>query len=399
MHDIPVIVGAKRTPIGAFCGCLADFTAPELAAVVLENVISSAGLHVNQISEVVLGCVLTAGLGQAPARQALIRAGLPDSIPAAVVNKVCGSSMKAVINAAMRVQLEQDALVLAGGMESMSNAPHLLPGSRKGYRIGHASIKDHMFTDGLEDAQSGDSMGLFAEQTADDFGFDRAVQDAFALRSLSLATYAEDHALFANEIVPVSKKLKGGAFEKIVQDELPLKAKPEKIPLLKPAFKTDGTVTAANSSGISDGAAVLAITSQSHAYDHDYSILAEIKGYVEYSQQPEKFTTAPIGAMTKLMDTLGWSVDDVDLFEINEAFSVVTLAAMDALSIPEDRVNVHGGACALGHPIGVSGARIIVTLISALRHRGLMRGIAAVCIGGGEAIAVAVEIPLEEDDL
>jgi acetyl-CoA C-acetyltransferase len=386
-----VIVGLARTPIGAFQGDLKDLTAPELGATAIRASMERAGIPFNAIDEVLMGCVLPAGLGQAPARQAGLGAGLPPSTGATTINKMCGSGMKAVMIAHDMLLAGSANIIVAGGMESMSNAPYLLDRARGGYRMGHGRILDHMFFDGLEDAyDKGRLMGIFAEDCAQSYAFTREAQDAFALASLARAQKATAEGSFATEIVPVT--VKAGKTERVVsQDELPQKATPDKIPHLKPAFREGGTVTAANSSGISDGAAALVVMRRSEAERRGLKPLATIVGHATYANVPALFPTAPIGAIRALMERTGWTNGDVDLFEINEAFAVVAMAAMRDLGLPHEKVNVHGGACALGHPIGASGARIVVTLLAALAKYGLKRGIAALCIGGGEATAMAME--------
>jgi acetyl-CoA C-acetyltransferase len=390
-QDSIVIAGCSRTPIGGFQGDFKDVSAPELGSAAIRAAVERAGIPGESIQEVFFGCVLPAGVGQAPARQAALGAGLPLSAGATTVNKVCGSGMKAVMLAHDLIRAGSIDIALAGGMESMSNAPYLLPGARAGYRLGHQKVFDHMFLDGLEDAyDKGRLMGTFAEKCAQSYAFTREEQDAFALRSLERAQKAIADGSFAAEIVPVT--VKADKTERTVEhDELPQKAKPEKIPALKPAFEENGTVTAANSSSISDGAAALVLMRESEAARRGLKPLARIVGHATHAQAPGLFTTAPIGAIQKLLAHTGWSVCDVDLWEINEAFAVVTMAAMRDLKLPAEKVNVHGGACALGHPIGASGARILVTLLAALKKYGRTRGVAALCIGGGEATAVAVE--------
>ncbi len=389
--DPIVIVGAARTPIGAFQGDFKDLAAPELGAVAIRAGMERAGLPFDSVDEVLFGCVLPAGMGQAPARQAALGAGLPPSTGAATINKMCGSGMKAAMLAHDLLLAGSAKIMVAGGMESMSNAPYLLDRARGGYRMGHGRVLDHMFLDGLEDAyDKGRLMGAFAEDCAQSYAFTREAQDEFALASLTRARKATADGSFAAEIVPVT--VKAGKTERVVsQDELPQKATPEKIPLLKPAFREGGTVTAANSSGISDGAAALVLMRRSEAEKRGLKPLATIVGHATYANIPALFPTAPIGAIRALMDRTGWKTGDVDLFEINEAFAVVTMAAMRDLGLAHEKVNVHGGACALGHPIGASGARIVVTLLAALAKYGLKRGIAALCIGGGEATAMAME--------
>lgn len=386
-HDPVVIVSAARTPMGGFQGDFASLTAPELGAAAIEAAVSRAGLKPDQIDEVLMGCVLPAGQGQAPARQASLKAGLPLSTGCTTINKMCGSGLKAVMLAHDLLRAETNDVMVAGGMESMTNAPYLLPKARGGYRMGHGQVIDHMFMDGLEDAyDKGKLMGVFAELCASEYKFTREEQDAFAIESLKRAQRAD----FTNEIAPV-KVMKGKAEEVVAIDEQPGKARLDKIPTLKPAFKPDGTVTAANASSISDGAAVLVLMRQSQAEKMGMAIKARIVGHSTHAQEPSWFTTAPVGALKKLATKTGWDLADVDLFEINEAFAVVTMAAMKELSLPHEKVNVHGGACALGHPIGASGARVLVTLLAALEKYDLKRGMATLCIGGGEAVAVAVE--------
>lgn len=382
--DPIVIASAARTPMGAFQGELKALSATELGAVAIRAAVGRAGLESAEVSEVVMGCVLPAGLGQAPARQAALGAGLSEATPCATLNKVCGSGMKAVMLGHDMIAAGSADVVVAGGMESMSNAPYLLDKARAGQRLGHGRVLDHMFLDGLEDAYDrGRLMGTFAEDTARHYQFTREAQDAYALESLSRARRAAETGAFDDEIVPVEA---GGH-----SDEGPRRARPEKIPTLKPAFRADGTVTAANASSISDGAAALVLMRMSEAERRGHAPLAVIRGHASHAAAPAWFSTAPIGAIGKLAGKVGWSMADVDLFEINEAFAVVAMAAMRDLGLPHDRVNVHGGACALGHPIGASGARIVVTLLSALARSGGRRGIASLCIGGGEATALAVE--------
>ncbi|MCJ2008516.1 acetyl-CoA C-acyltransferase [Methylobacterium sp. J-059] len=383
MSDPIVIAGAARTPMGAFQGELARVAAPELGAAAIRAAVARAGLPADGVSEVVMGCVLPAGLGQAPARQAALGAGLSEATPCATLNKVCGSGMKALMLGHDMIAAGSAGTVVAGGMESMSNAPYLLDKARGGQRLGHGRMLDHMFLDGLEDAYDrGRLMGTFAEDTAQAYQFTREAQDAYALESLARATRATAEGAFADEIVPV-----GGA----ATDEGPRRARPEKIPTLKPAFRPDGTVTAANASSISDGAAALVLMRRSQAERGGVAPLGIVRGHASHAAAPAWFSTAPIGAIGKLLDKVGWRAGDVDLYEINEAFAVVAMAAMRDLDLQPDRVNVHGGACALGHPIGASGARIVVTLLAALARTGGRRGIAALCIGGGEATAIAVE--------
>ena len=383
-----VIVGAARTPIGSFQGQFKSESATALGAVAIAGALERAHLDADAPDEVFMGCVLPAGLGQAPARQAAIAAGIPHRVGCTTVNKVCGSGMKAAMLGHDAILAGSANVVVAGGMESMTNAPYLLKKARGGYRLGHDAVYDHMFLDGLEDAyQRGVLMGKFAEDTAETYQFTRAQQDAYALESLARAKHAAAEGIFAREIIAV----RAGDVE-ITADELPVRADPAKIPRLKPAFREGGTVTAANSSGISDGAAALVLMSEDEADRRSIPPLARIVGHASHAQAPALFTTAPVGAIQKLRDRIGWNPDDVDLYEINEAFAVVTLVAMRDLDIPREKLNVHGGACALGHPIGASGARIIVTLLNALREKDLKRGIASLCIGGGEATAMAVEL-------
>ena len=386
--DRIVIAGAARTPLGSFQGKLKGFSAPSLGAVAIKAALQRAGLDAEAPDEVLMGCVLPAGLGQAPARQAAIAAGLPDRIGATTVNKVCGSGMKAAMLGHDAILAGSVEIVIAGGMESMSNAPYLLDKARSGYRMGHGKMYDHMFLDGLEDAyERGALMGKFAEDTAEKYQFTRQMQDGFATESLMRAQKASETGAFAREIVPV--RADGG---EIAADELPARADPAKIPLLKPAFREGGTVTAANSSAISDGAAALVLMKEAEAKRRGAKVLARIIGHATHAQAPHLFTTAPIGAIAKLLERVGWTSDEVDLYEINEAFAVVTLAAMRDLKLAHEKVNVNGGACALGHPIGASGARVVVTLIHALQQRGGKRGVASLCIGGGEATAMAIEL-------
>jgi len=391
LQDPIVIVGAARTPIGSFQGELKDAAAPELGAAAIRAALERSGVAAGAIEEVVFGCVLPAGQGQAPARQAAIHAGLPFSTGASTVNKMCGSGMKAVMMAHDLIAAGSGSIAVAGGMESMTNAPYLLDRARAGYRLGHGRVVDHMFLDGLEDAyDKGRLMGSFAEDCAEAYQFTREAQDAYAVTSLTRAQKAIAEGCFESEIVPVP--VKSGKAELVVsRDEQPGKAKLDKIPTLKPAFREGGTVTAANSSSISDGAAALLLMRRSEADHRGLKPLATILGHATHSQEPNLFATAPIGALQKLSDRTGLPLSDVDLFEINEAFAVVAMAAMRDLHLPHEKVNVHGGACALGHPIGASGARILVTLLAALERYDLKRGMAALCIGGGEATAVAIE--------
>jgi acetyl-CoA C-acetyltransferase len=392
LNDPIVIVGATRTPMGGFQGDFASLAASDLGAVAIKAAVERAGIAPADVEEVIMGNVLSAGQGQAPARQASIKAGIPMSVGATTVNKMCGSAMKATMLAHDLIAAGTHRVMVAGGMESMSNAPYLMPKARSGYRMGHQTVYDHMFLDGLEDAyDKGRLMGTFAEECASKYEFSREAQDAFALASLTRAREAGENGGFDWEIAPVTVSgRKGDAV--IARDEQPAKASPEKMPTLKPAFRKDGTVTAANSSSISDGAAALVLMPRSLAQQRGLVPLARIVAHATHAQEPGWFTTAPVGALRNLFEKTGWSTDQVDLFEVNEAFAVVTMAAMRELEIPHARMNVNGGACALGHPIGASGARILVTLIGALRKRGGRRGVAALCIGGGEATAMAIEL-------
>ena len=391
MSDPIVIVGMARTAMGGFQGDLKDVAAPQLGATAIKAAIERAGLGLDTIDEAIMGCVLPAGLGQAPARQAALGAGLPQSVGCTTINKVCGSGMKAAMLAHDLITAGSARIMVADGMESMSNAPYLLDKARGGYRLGNGRTLDHMFLDGLEDAyDKGRLMGTFAEECADHYKFTRDDQDAFALASLDRAKKAIEGGKFKGEIAAVAIKGRGGDTV-IDTDEQPLKARPDKIPTLKPAFRADGTVTAANSSSISDGAAALVLMRRSEADRRGLKPLAVIRGHATHAQAPAWFTTAPVKAIGNLLDKIGWRSSEVDLFEINEAFAVVAMAAMRELSLPHDKVNVHGGACALGHPIGASGARLIVTLLAALEQYDLKRGVASLCIGGGEATALAVE--------
>ena len=386
-----VIVDAVRTAMGGFQGSLASCTAPDLGAVAIQHAVARAGLSGTDIDEVIFGCVLPAGLKQGPARQAMRQAGLPDSTGATTINKICGSGMKAVMQAADAIQAGSAQIVVAGGMESMSNAPYLLDKARAGFRMGHGKVTDHMFQEGLEDAETGLSMGVLAQDMADKKNYTREQQDEYAIRSLNRAVEAIQNGYFKNEIVPVTVHSRKG--DVIVdQDEQPLNAKVDKISSLRPAFKKDGTITAANASSISDGASALVITSDVVAAERGLKPLAKVVAYATNSQHPSEFTIAPVGAIQKVLDKAGWSVADVDLWEINEAFAMVTMLAIDAFDLDPAKVNIQGGACALGHPLGSSGSRIIVTLIHALQRIGAKKGVASLCIGGGEATAIAVEL-------
>jgi len=390
-EDPIVIVAARRTPIGAFQGGLAKAGAPELGAAAIRAALADTGVDGADVNEALLGCVLPAGIGQAPARQAVLGAGLPQEVPAVTLNKVCGSGMKTVMIAHDSIRAGTNDLVLAGGMESMTNAPYLLPKARAGYRMGHQQVLDHMFFDGLQNPYDGNMMGHFAEETAQTYGFTREAQDEFAIESVKRAQGAIESGAFKNEITPVTIKTRKGEIT-VDTDEEPGRANIEKIPSLRPAFRKDGTVTAASSSSISDGAAVLMLMSASEAERRGLQPLARIAAHAGSAQAPEWFTTAPIGAIKAVLPKAGWTAGDVDLYEINEAFAVVTMAAEKDLGLDRAQVNVNGGACALGHPIGCSGARILVTLLHAMRARKARRGIASLCIGGGEATAVAVEL-------
>lgn len=389
--DPIVIVAAARTPLGRFQGALAGLTAPMLGAQAMGAALTRAGLAPERIDEVLFGCVLPAGQGQAPARQAARKAGLPDATGATTVNKVCGSGMKATMLGHDLLRAGSAEIVLTGGMESMSNAPYLLMKGRGGYRAGHDRIFDHMMLDGLEDAyEAGRPMGDFGEAAVQAFQFTRADQDAYAIETLTRAKQAIADGAFTAEIVPVAVPAKGGDVL-VKDDEHPGKVSAEKIPTLKPAFRADGTITAASASANADGAAALILTTRSRAEREGLPILAEIKAHATHAQEPAWYTTAPIPAIRKVLEKTGWSVGEVDLFEINEAFAVVAMAAARDLNIPRDKLNIHGGACALGHPIGATGARLIVTLLHALQRHGLRRGVAALCIGGGEATAISIE--------
>jgi len=389
-HDV-VIVSAQRTPIGAFQGVFAPVSATQLGSAAIKAAVEAAGIKAADIQEVIMGNVLPAGLGQAPARQAAMGAGVPVGTPAVTINKMCGSALKAVMLAADQIRTGDVEIALAGGLESMTNAPYLLPKARSGYRMGHGEILDHMFYDGLNSAWDGKPMGCFADATAAKYNFTRAQQDAFAAESVRRAMRALEAGEFDREVTPVTVKTRKGDVV-VSRDETPATCNIEKIPSLKPAFGKDGTVTAASSSSISDGAAALVLMSSAVAKARGLKPLARILAYSSFSQEPEWFTTAPVGAIKKTLSKLGWRPHDADLYEINEAFAAVTMAAMRDVDIDHGRVNVNGGACALGHPIGATGARILTTLIHALHRRGGKRGIASLCIGGGEAVALAVEV-------
>ncbi|MEN8397828.1 acetyl-CoA C-acyltransferase [Acinetobacter towneri] len=390
MTDI-VIVNGARTAMGGFQGSLATLSAPELGAASIQAAIQRAGLQPTDIEEVIMGCVLPAGLKQGPARQAMRQAGLPDSTGAVTINKLCGSGMKAVMQAADAIKAGSASIIVAGGMESMSNAPYILPKARAGYRMGHGEVKDHMFLDGLEDAETGRLMGSFAQDMANSKGYTREQMDDFAIRSLKRAQTAVNEGYFADEIVPVNVSTRKGDVV-VDKDEQPFNANIEKIPTLRPAFAKDGTITAANASSISDGASALVLTSAENAANKGLQPLAKIVAYATNSQHPSEFTIAPVAAIQKVLDKAGWQVVDVDLWEINEAFAMVTMCPMDEFKLDPEKVNINGGACALGHPVGSTGSRIILTLIHALKRTGGKRGVAALCIGGGEATAVAIEL-------
>lgn len=390
MSDSVVILSARRTPIGAFQGVLAPVTAPQLGAAAIRGAIDSAGITPSQVDEVIMGCVLPAGLGQAPARQAALSAGIPNSVPATTMNKMCGSALKAIMMAADQIRAGEAGIMVAGGLESMTNAPYLLPKARSGYRMGHGEVLDHMFYDGLQSAWDGQMMGCFAENTAGRYQFSRADQDAFAAESVRRALAAVESGAFVKEIVPVTVKGRKGEVV-IDRDETPFTCDIAKIPQLKPAFRKDGTVTAASSSSISDGAAAVVLASESAAAKVGAKPLAKIMAYASHSQEPEWFTIAPVGAIQKVLARTGWKASEVDLFEVNEAFAAVAMSAAKDIGISSDKLNVNGGACALGHPVGATGARIVATLLHALIARGGRRGIASLCIGGGEAVAIAIE--------
>ena len=390
MTDI-VIVNGARTAMGGFQGALSSVTAPELGAVTIKEAIARSGLQPTDVEEVIMGCVLPAGLKQGPARQAMRKAGLPDSTGAVTINKLCGSGMKAVMQAADMIKAGSAAIVVAGGMESMTNAPYVLPKARAGYRMGHGEIKDHMFLDGLEDAETGRLMGSFAQDMANKRSYSREQMDDFAIRSLKRAQTAITQGYFKDEIVAVNVATRKG--DVIVdQDEQPLNAKIDKIPSLKPAFAKDGTITAANASSISDGASALVLTSSDVAAQRGLQPLAKIVSTASNSQHPSEFTIAPVGAIEKVLKKAGWDAQEVDLWEINEAFAMVTMCPIDDFKLDAEKVNINGGACALGHPVGSTGSRIILTLIHALKRTGGKKGVAALCIGGGEATAVAIEL-------
>jgi acetyl-CoA C-acetyltransferase len=390
-NDSVVILAARRTPIGAFQGMFAQVTAPLLGAAAIKGALEAANVAPSAVDEVVFGCVLPAGIGQAPARQAALGAGIPNGTPTTTINKMCGSGMRAVMMAADALRTGEIDIAVAGGLESMTNAPYILPKARAGYRMGHGEILDHMFCDGLQSPWDGQLMGCFAENTASKYGFTRESMDAFATESVRRSLAAIDAGAFSEEIVPVTVKSRKGE-SVVTKDETPFTCDVAKIPTLKPAFRKDGTVTAASSSSISDGAAAVVLARASAAAERGLTPVARLVAYASNAHEPEWFTTAPVGAMDKVLKKAGWSVSDVDLFEVNEAFAAVTMAAIHDLKLDPSKVNVNGGACALGHPVGATGARIIATLIAALRARGLRRGVASLCIGGGEATAVAIEL-------
>ncbi len=390
-QDPIVIIGMARTPMGGFMGDLSAVKTTELGATAIKAAVERSGVDSADVEEVIMGCVLPAALGQAPARQAALSADLPLSTGCTTINKVCGSGMKSIMLANDLLTVGTNTVMVAGGMESMSNAPHMLPKARSGYRFGHGTLLDHMAFDGLEDAYEGKAMGIFAEDCADRYSFSREQQDAFAISSLAKSKQAIEDGSFDSEVTPVVIKSRKGEVT-VEHDEQPLKARPDKIPALRPAFKKDGTVTAANASSISDGAAAVVLMRQSEAEKRGLKPLAKIVGHSTHARKPAEFTIAPVIAMKTLLEKIEWNVDDVDLFEINEAFAVVTMAAIKDLELDENKVNVHGGACALGHPIGTSGTRIVVTLIAALKKYGKSKGVASLCIGGGEATAMAIEL-------
>lgn len=391
MTESVVVLGIARTAMGGMQGVFGELPAPQLGGAAIRGALADANLSPAEVTEVLMGCVLPAAVGQAPARQASLAGGIAKSVPTSTVNKVCGSGLKTVMMARDSLMAGSNKVVVAGGMENMSLAPYLLTKARSGYRLGHGELLDHMFLDGLQDAYQGGLMGNFAELTADKYQFSREAQDAFAIESLRRANAAIQAGDFKREIVPVTLKSKKG--EQVIDtDEQPGNARPDKIPALKPAFKKDGTVTAANASSISDGAAALVLSTATYANEKGLKPIAKIVAQAQFAHEPEWFTTAPVGAMKQVLEVAGWSIEEVDLFEINEAFAVVTMAAMADLAIPHEKVNVNGGACALGHPLGASGARVLVTLIAALANRGKKRGIASLCIGGGEAVAMAIEL-------
>jgi acetyl-CoA C-acetyltransferase len=390
-RDPLVILSARRTPVGAFQGVFAGVTAPQLGSVAIKAALADSGVAPGDVDEVIMGCVLSAGLGQAPARQAALGAGIPASVPSTTINKMCGSAMRAIMLAGDQILAGSARIMVAGGLESMTNAPYLLPKARAGYRMGHQEVLDHMFTDGLQSPWDGQLMGCFAEATSSKYDFSRQAQDDFARESSRRAQAAIANGAFAHEIAPVTAKTRKG--EAVIdKDETPGTIDVSKIPTLKPAFRKDGSVTAASSASISDGAAAVVLTRESVARERGLTPLARILGYTSFAREPEWFTLAPVGAMQKLLKQIEWRAEDADLYEINEAFAVVTMAAMKDLNLDHGKVNVNGGACSLGHPIGATGARLVTTLLHALKNRGKKRGIASLCIGGGEATAIAVEL-------
>ena len=390
-EDPLVILSARRTPVGAFQGVFAAVTAPQLGSVAIKAAVADSGIAPGEVDEVIMGCVLTAGLGQAPARQAALGAGIPAGVPSTTVNKMCGSAMRAIMQAGDQILAGSARVIVAGGLESMTNAPYLLPKARAGYRMGPQEVLDHMFTDGLQSPWDGQLMGCFAEATSSKYDFSRQAQDEFARESTRRAQAAISSGAFAGEIAPVTAKNRKG--ESVIDtDETPGTIDVSKIPTLKPAFRKDGSVTAASSASISDGAAAVVLARESLARERGLTPIARVIGYASFAREPEWFTLAPVGAIQKLLQQIDWRAEDADLYEINEAFAVVTMAAMRDLSLEHDKVNVNGGACSLGHPIGATGARLLTTLLHALKNRGKKRGIASLCIGGGEATAMAVEL-------
>ena len=390
-NDAIVIVNGARTPMGAFQGALKDVSATDLGATAIKAAVERAGVSAESVDEVIMGCILSAGLGQGPARQAMRKAGLPDATGAVTINKLCGSGLKAVMQAHDAIKAGSINIAVAGGLESMTNAPYIMPSARSGYRMGHKEVKDHMFLDGLEDAETGRLMGQFAQEMADEKGYTREQMDEFAIESVNRALTAIKDGHFKNEIEPVTYKTRKGE-QTVDTDEEPGLANIERIPTLRPAFAKDGTITAANSSSISDGAAAVVLMKESQAKSEGLDSQARIIASASHSRHPSEFTIANIGSINELLPKAGWSVEDVDLWEINEAFAMVTMAAMDELKIDPAKVNIEGGACALGHPVGCSGARILVTLINSLKRTGGKKGVAALCIGGGESVAVAIEL-------
>ncbi len=390
--DAIVIVNGARTPMGSFQGALQAVSATDLGATAIKAAVARAGVAIDDIDEVIMGCILTAGLGQGPARQAMRKAGLSDTTGAVTINKLCGSGLKAVMQAYDGIKAGSFDIAVAGGMESMTNAPYIMPGARSGYRMGHKEVKDHMFLDGLEDAETGKLMGQFAQEMANDKGYTREQMDAFAIESLNRALTAINEGHFKKEITPVTFETRKGP-QTVDIDEEPSLANAERIPTLRPAFAKDGTITAANASSISDGAAAVVVMRESQAEADGLDYQARIIATASNSRHPSEFTIAPIGAIEKVLAKAGWTVADIDLWEINEAFAMVTMATMDELNIDHAKVNIEGGACALGHPVGCSGARILITLINSLQRTGGKKGVATLCIGGGEAVAVAIELP------